>query len=70
VERETAMIGKEVRGGAGVDHNKTGGFYHVSAVDSQWRTTWIVDPHREGKRFIVRVDEIPTAFLEPQRAIH
>jgi hypothetical protein len=52
------------------DHNKTGGFYHVSAVDSQGRTIWIVDAHGYGKRFIVRADEILTAFLEAERAIH
>jgi len=34
------------------------------------RTTWIVDAHGYGKRFIVRGDEILTAFLELQRAIH
>jgi hypothetical protein len=31
---------------------------------------WIVDAHGYGKRFIVRADEILTAFLELQRAIH
>jgi len=29
-----------------------------------------IDPHGCGKRFIVRVDEILTAFLELERAIH
>jgi hypothetical protein len=43
----------------------------VSAVDSQGRTIWIVDAHRDdGRRFIVRADEMLTAFLELQRAIH
>ena len=42
----------------------------VSAVDSQWRTTWIVDAQRDnGKRFIVRADEKLTAFLELESAI-
>ena len=37
----------------------------VSAVDSQGRTIWIADAHRDkGKRFIVRADDILTAFLE------
>jgi hypothetical protein len=37
----------------------------VSALDSQGRTIWIVDAHRDnGKRFVVRSDEILTAFLE------
>jgi len=31
---------------------------------------WIADAHRDGKRFIVRADEILTGFLELQRAIH
>jgi hypothetical protein len=42
----------------------------VSAVDSNGRTIWIVDAHGYGKRFIVRADEILTAFVELQRAIH
>jgi hypothetical protein len=29
-----------------------------------------VDAHRYGKRFIVRTDEILTAFLELESAIH
>jgi hypothetical protein len=32
---------------------------------------WIADAHRrDGKRFVVRVDQKLTAFLELQRAIH
>jgi hypothetical protein len=31
---------------------------------------WIVDAHGYGKRFIVRSDEILTAFLELQREIN
>jgi len=42
----------------------------VSAIDSQGRTIWIVDAHGYGKRFIVRADEMLTAFLELQAAIH
>ena len=42
----------------------------VSAVDSEGRTIWIVDAHGYGKRFVVRADEILTAFLEAERAIH
>jgi len=34
------------------------------------RTIWIVDAHGYGQHFIVRVDEILTAFTELQRAIH
>jgi hypothetical protein len=37
----------------------------VSAIDSEWRTIWIVDAHRDdGKRFVVRADEKLTAFIE------
>jgi hypothetical protein len=37
----------------------------VSAIDSDGRTIWIVDAHRDdGKRFVVHADEILTAFLE------
>jgi len=42
----------------------------VSAIDSQRRTIWIVDAHGYGKRFVVRADDILTAFLELERAIH
>jgi len=41
-----------------------------SAVDSNGRTIWIADGHRDdGKRFVVHADEILTAFLELQSAI-
>jgi len=42
----------------------------VSAVDSRGQTIWIVDAHGDGKRFMVRAEEILTAFLEAERAIH
>jgi hypothetical protein len=42
---------------------------YVSAVDTEGRTIWIADAHRDGKRFIVRADEMLTAFLNLQRAI-
>jgi len=42
----------------------------VSVLDVQGRTIWIVEAHRDGKRFIVRADEMLTAFVELQRAIH
>ena len=42
----------------------------VSALDTEERTMWILDAHGYGKRFIVRTDEMLTAFMELQRAIH
>ena len=42
----------------------------VSAIDREGRTIWIVDAHGYGKHLIVRGDEILTAFVELQRAIH
>jgi hypothetical protein len=37
----------------------------VSAVDSEGRTIWIADVHRDdGKRFVVRADEKLTAFVQ------
>jgi hypothetical protein len=37
----------------------------VSALDSDGRTIWIADAHRDdGKRFVARVDEKLIAFLE------
>jgi len=42
----------------------------VLAVDSNGRTIWIADAHRDdGKRFVVRADEKLTAFLELEAAI-
>src|SRR5215831_3283921 len=39
-------------------------------LDREGRTIWIVDAHRDdGKRFIMRADEMLTAFLELERAI-
>jgi hypothetical protein len=42
----------------------------VSAVDVEGRTIWIVDAHRDGKRFVVRADEMLTAFIELESVIH
>ncbi len=40
----------------------------VSAVDSEGRTIWIADAHRDdGRRFIVHADERLTAFLELEK---
>jgi len=37
----------------------------VSAVDSEGRTIWIADAHRDdGQRFVLRADEKLTAFLQ------
>jgi hypothetical protein len=42
----------------------------VAAVDSRWQTIWIVDAHRgDGKRYVVRADEILTAFLELESVV-
>ena len=41
----------------------------VSAFDDYGRTVWIVDAHRDGKRFVVRADEILTAFVELEREV-
>jgi hypothetical protein len=41
----------------------------VSAIDSQRRTIWIADAHRDdGKRFVVSADEKLTAFVELESA--
>jgi hypothetical protein len=40
----------------------------VSAMDSEGRTIWIVDAHRDnGNRFIVTADEKLRAFLDLER---
>jgi hypothetical protein len=42
----------------------------VAAIDSKGRTIWIVDAHRgDGKRFIVRADEILSAFVVLEREV-
>jgi hypothetical protein len=36
----------------------------ISAIDSDGRTIWIADAHRDnGKRFVVRADNKLTAFM-------
>jgi hypothetical protein len=41
----------------------------VSAIDSNGRTIWIADAHRDdGKRFVVRAAEKLTAFMELESA--
>jgi hypothetical protein len=43
----------------------------VSAVESNGQTIWIVDAHHDdGKRFIVRSDQMLSAFLELERITH
>jgi len=43
---------------------------YVSASDLKGRTIWIADAHRgDGKRYVVRLDEILTAFLELESAV-
>jgi hypothetical protein len=42
----------------------------VSALDLEGRTIWIVDAHRDdGRRFIVRSDEMLSAFVELERQV-
>ena len=41
----------------------------VSALDDDGRTVWIINAHRDAKRFVVRADEKLTAFVELERAI-
>jgi hypothetical protein len=41
----------------------------VSTINASGRTIWIVDAHGYGKRFIVRSDEILSAFVELEREV-
>jgi hypothetical protein len=42
----------------------------VSGLDCEGRTIWIADAHRgDGNRFVVRADELLTAFLELESAV-
>jgi hypothetical protein len=41
---------------------------YVSAIDSEGRTIFVADAHRDdGKRFVVRADELLTAFADSNR---
>jgi len=42
---------------------------YLSALDVEGRTIWIVGAYGYGKFFIVRADEILTAFMELERAV-
>jgi hypothetical protein len=43
---------------------------YVSAVDSEGRTIWIADAHRDnGKRFVGRGEEKLNAFMKLESAI-
>jgi hypothetical protein len=43
----------------------------VSVVDSEGRTIFVADAHRDdGKRFVVCADEKLTAFVQLESAIH
>jgi hypothetical protein len=43
----------------------------LSAIDSNGRTIWIADAHRDnGKRLVARSEEMLTAFLELDRITH
>jgi hypothetical protein len=37
--------------------------------NDQWRTIWIADAHRDGKRFVLRADQKLTAFMELESAV-
>jgi hypothetical protein len=41
----------------------------ISKSDSNGRTIWIAEAHRDGKRFVVRADEKLTAFIELETVI-
>ena len=41
----------------------------VQTLAIEGRMLWIVDAHREGKHFIVRADEMLTAFVELEREV-
>jgi hypothetical protein len=42
----------------------------VSVIDSNGRTMWIADAHRDnGRRFIVHADEKLSAFVELERQV-
>ena len=53
-----------------VNLKKRVGVSATFAIDSNGRTIWIADAHRDdGKRFVVRADQKLTAFPEFESAI-
>jgi hypothetical protein len=59
VERESGRI-RRVRYWEAIAENlsKAGFSWGCSSeIDSNWRTIWIADAHRDGKRFVVRAEE-------------
>ena len=48
---------------------RAGAWAWVSAIDSQGRTIWIADAHRDGKRYVVHADEKLSAFVELEREV-
>jgi hypothetical protein len=58
------LVAEEVLGNHRPALKKRGwSFGYVSAIDSNGRTIWLVDAHGYGKRFVVRADEMLTAFF-------
>jgi hypothetical protein len=44
---------------------------YVATMTAEGRIIFVADAHRDdGKRFVVRADEMLTAFMELERAIH
>jgi hypothetical protein len=42
----------------------------LGLIDANGRTIWIADAHRDdGKRFVVRADELLTVFMELESVI-
>jgi hypothetical protein len=60
----------QVKSSPTISRNAVRAWDCVSALDSFGRTIWIVDAHRgDGKCFVVRADELLTAFVELELAI-
>jgi hypothetical protein len=56
--------GRGDRAATGGERKLVWSWGYVSAVDSEGRTIFVADAHRDGKRFVVRADEKLTAFLD------
>jgi hypothetical protein len=53
------------------DNLKKAGFSMgwIPAIDTDERSIWIVNAHRDGKRYVERADEKLTAWVELQSVI-
>ena len=66
MSREIYRVSHRIKAAEGISAKPDGVGAGESAIDLG-RRVWIIDAHRDGKRFVVRADEKLTAFVELQK---